>query len=164
MITSAAIQNVVADIFGVTRTDIIGQCRARKYVRPRQVAMFVTRQLTSLSTTHIGLRFGHRDHTTCLHALTKVMQLARSDPDFRELVGRCIMAACALEEIYTTNAIEEASRMIHDQETPLRYPQAHAQGPLGPTEVGGTGSAREDQAEVIGPADVDREAALSSPR
>lgn len=166
MITSAAIQNVVADIFGVTRADLIGPCQCQEFVHPRQVAMFIVREMTALSLTSIGRKFGDRHHTTVIHAIAHVRHLSRSDPDFRQLAGRALMRACELEALYTTNAIEEASRtrMFHDQEIAVRYPQANAQGPLGAPAIGGTGSARADQAQGVSPADVDRENALSAPR
>jgi chromosomal replication initiator protein len=58
--------------------------RARAVARPRQVAMYLAKQLTSRSLPEIGRKFGGRDHTTVMHAVKKVEQLSKSDAEFAE--------------------------------------------------------------------------------
>jgi chromosomal replication initiator protein len=60
--------------------------RARAVARPRQVAMFLAKQLTSRSLPEIGKKFGNRDHTTVMHAITRVQELMERDADFAENV------------------------------------------------------------------------------
>ncbi len=58
--------------------------RARAVARPRQVAMYLAKQLTSRSLPEIGRKFGGRDHTTVMHAVKKVEQLSEFDSSFAE--------------------------------------------------------------------------------
>ena len=60
------IQRAVADYFKLSINDLKGQKRARQYSLPRQLAMYITRELTEFSTTEIGNEFGGRDHTTVI--------------------------------------------------------------------------------------------------
>ncbi len=65
--------------YNVTRADLLSPRRARSIVRPRQVGMYLAKQLTSRSLPEIGRRFGGRDHTTVLHAVRKIEELLRMD-------------------------------------------------------------------------------------
>ena len=58
--------------------------RARNVARPRQVAMYLAKQLTSRSLPEIGRKFGNRDHTTVMHAVAKVQELMQQDAGFAE--------------------------------------------------------------------------------
>ena len=58
--------------------------RARAVARPRQVAMYLAKQLTSRSLPEIGRKFGGRDHTTVMHAVKKVEQLCETDAGFAD--------------------------------------------------------------------------------
>jgi chromosomal replication initiator protein len=73
------IQRVVAKHYNVSRADILSSRRTQTVVRPRQVAMFLSKQLTLRSLPEIGRRFGGRDHTTVLHAVRKIDDLAGKD-------------------------------------------------------------------------------------
>lgn len=75
------IQRVVAKHFNVTKADLLSSRRARAVVRPRQIAMYLAKQLTPRSLPEIGRRFGGRDHTTVLHAVRKVEELMSDDAD-----------------------------------------------------------------------------------
>lgn len=66
------ILKVVSRHFGVSRGDILSQRRHRSVVRPRQIGMYLAKQLTTRSLPEIGRRFGNRDHTTVLHAIRKI--------------------------------------------------------------------------------------------
>ena len=87
------IQKVVARHFGVSRQDLLSNRRTRVIVRPRQIAMFLSKTMTPRSLPEIGRHFGGRDHTTVLHAVRKVEQLSSSEPKFAqelELLTRLI--------------------------------------------------------------------------
>lgn len=70
-----SIQVSVADYYNLSLSDILGKSRRRNIVLPRQIAMYLSRELTSLSTTEIGAGFGNRNHTTILHGVQKVAGL-----------------------------------------------------------------------------------------
>ncbi|MEZ5851389.1 MAG: chromosomal replication initiator protein DnaA [Hyphomicrobiaceae bacterium] len=66
------ILKVISRHYGISRGDILSQRRHRSVVWPRQIGMYLAKQLTSRSLPEIGRRFGNRDHTTVLHAIRKV--------------------------------------------------------------------------------------------
>lgn len=74
----------VADHYNLRLTDILSPRRARSVARPRQVAMFLAKRLTSKSLPEIGRRFGGRDHTTVIHAVKKVEELRSIDNQIAE--------------------------------------------------------------------------------
>lgn len=69
----------VTDHFGVNLTDMLSARRTRSIARPRQMAMYLAKQLTSKSLPEIGRRFGKRDHTTVIHAVKKIEELKAVD-------------------------------------------------------------------------------------
>ncbi len=83
-VTIEEIQKRVAAHFNVRVADMHSARRSRAVARPRQVAMFLAKQLTSRSLPEIGRQFGGRDHTTVIHAVKKVEELRRADADFGE--------------------------------------------------------------------------------
>ena len=78
------IQRVVARQYNVSRADLLSSRRTANVVRPRQVAMYLAKVLTLRSLPEIGRRFGGRDHTTVLHAVRKIENLAGSDSALAE--------------------------------------------------------------------------------
>lgn len=86
-ITIDEIQTKVAEHFNIRVADMHSARRARTVARPRQVAMFLAKQLTQRSLPEIGRKFGGRDHTTVMHAVRKVEELCKSDPSFSEDVN-----------------------------------------------------------------------------
>jgi chromosomal replication initiator protein len=78
------IQRSVADYYKIKVSDLMSRRRSRSVARPRQVAMALTKELTTLSYPEIGDAFGGRDHTTVLHACRKVRELAEEDPSVEE--------------------------------------------------------------------------------
>jgi chromosomal replication initiator protein len=78
------ILRIVSKHFGVNRSDLLSARRNRSIVRPRQIGMYLAKQLTSRSLPEIGRRFGNRDHTTVLHAIRKIEQLMKEDTSLRE--------------------------------------------------------------------------------
>lgn len=78
-ITVDQIQKCVAEHFGLKQADLISERRARAVARPRQVAMWLAKQITTRSLPDIGRRFGGRDHTTVLHAVRRIEALKVED-------------------------------------------------------------------------------------
>jgi chromosomal replication initiator protein len=83
-VTIEEIQKRVAEHFNVRIADMHSARRARAVARPRQVAMYLAKQLTSRSLPEIGRKFGGRDHTTVMHAVRKVEELRSADTSFSE--------------------------------------------------------------------------------
>jgi chromosomal replication initiator protein len=83
-VTIDEIQRKVAEHFNMRVSDMHSERRARAVARPRQVAMFLAKNLTSRSLPEIGKKFGGRDHTTVMHAVKKVEELMASDHGFAE--------------------------------------------------------------------------------
>lgn len=72
--------NMVASDYRIKAARIVGQERLANVVRARQVAMYLTRTLTGLSSPRIGRGFGDKDHTTVMHAVGKITALRATDP------------------------------------------------------------------------------------
>ncbi|MDX5358946.1 MAG: chromosomal replication initiator protein DnaA [Rhodobacterales bacterium] len=78
-VTIEEIQRKVAEHYNIRLSDMIGPKRLRAVARPRQVAMYLSKQLTSRSLPEIGRRFGGRDHTTIMHGVKKIEELMSTD-------------------------------------------------------------------------------------
>ena len=78
------IQKKVSQHFNIKVSDMSSARRSRTVARPRQVAMYLSKNLTSRSLPEIGRRFGNRDHTTVIHAVRKVEELRDKDVSFDE--------------------------------------------------------------------------------
>ena len=77
------IQKTVADYYKIKVADMYSKKRTRNLARPRQMAMYLARELTDLSYPEIGQAFGGRDHTTVLHACGKIEELKAADQNLR---------------------------------------------------------------------------------
>jgi chromosomal replication initiator protein len=86
-VTIDEIQRRVAEHYNMRIGDMVSARRARAVARPRQVAMYLAKQLTSRSLPEIGKKFGNRDHTTVMHACTRVNELIAADSSFAEDVN-----------------------------------------------------------------------------
>ena len=82
--TIEEIQRRVAEYFNVRLSDLLSARRARAVARPRQIAMYLSKQLTTRSLPEIGRKFGGRDHTTVIHAVRKVEELRQVDSGLEE--------------------------------------------------------------------------------
>src|SRR5437762_9852668 len=91
-ITIAHIQRRVCEFVGVTLSDLKAKMRTRAIAFPRQVAMYLARQLTHSSLSEIGRGFGGKDHTTVLHAVDKIQTLLQEDPKFRKTIDGLIQS------------------------------------------------------------------------
>ncbi len=78
------IQRKVSDHYNIRLSDMIGPKRVRNFARPRQVAMYLCKQMTSRSLPEIGRRFGGRDHTTVMHGVKRIEELRHQDAQIAE--------------------------------------------------------------------------------
>ena len=86
IITLEQIQRKVSDFFGMKLSDLKAKNRTRAIAFPRQIAMYLARQLTTSSLLEIGRAFGGKDHTTVLHAVDKITLLLQEDPKLRKTI------------------------------------------------------------------------------
>ncbi len=84
------IQEIVSQHFNVSRDDLVSKKRTRTIVVPRQIAMYLSRELTDSSLPKIGEEFGGRDHTTVIHAHEKITKDMGKDPQFQATVDELI--------------------------------------------------------------------------
>lgn len=84
LVTIDNIQRTVGEYYNIKISDLLSRRRNRSIARPRQVAMYLAKELTNHSLPEIGEAFGGKDHTTVLHACRKVKELNNSDADIRE--------------------------------------------------------------------------------
>jgi chromosomal replication initiator protein len=85
-VTITRIQETVSDRFGLSVTELVSPRRSQAVAYPRQVAMYLSRELTDSSLPKIGKEFGGRDHTTVIHATSKITRLINEDRSVYNLV------------------------------------------------------------------------------
>ena len=90
VVTPKIIIDTVARRYDISAEDILSKKRNREIAVPRQVAIYICRELTDLSTTNIGHEFGNRDHTTVMHSCDKVAEQMKSDIAFRKRIEELI--------------------------------------------------------------------------
>ena len=90
IITIEQIQRKVCDLFGIRLSDLKAKTRTKAIAFPRQIAMYLARQLTHASLAEVGRAFGGKDHTTVLHAVDKVQTLLQEDPKLRRTIDGLI--------------------------------------------------------------------------
>ena len=83
-ITIDEIQNKVSNYYNIKLEELVSSRRIRSFARPRQVAMYLSKKLTTRSLPEIGRKFGGRDHTTVIHAVKKIEELKDSNSKFDE--------------------------------------------------------------------------------
>jgi len=87
-LTSPVIQDAVAREWGVTAEGLRSKTRTKTLTVPRQVAMYLMRELLGMQLVEIGTMFGGRDHSTVIHSLERVGEMVAEDPSFGERVKR----------------------------------------------------------------------------
>ena len=80
----------ISDYYNISITDIKSKKRDKKYVFPRQIAIYLSRELTEYSYPEIGQEFGGRDHTTAMHADEKIRDLLKTDSSLNSLIQMLI--------------------------------------------------------------------------
>jgi chromosomal replication initiator protein len=86
VITMEHIQRKVSDFFGIKLSDMRAKNRTKSVAFPRQIAMYLSRQLTHASLSDIGRAFGGKDHTTVIHAVSKLQVLIQEDPKLKQTI------------------------------------------------------------------------------
>ncbi len=94
-VSIGVIQRVVCDHFEVALSELLSKSRNASIVFPRQVAMYLSRNLTDAKLHEIGLQFGGRDHSTVIHSYNKIRDLVENDPDMAALVSKMERIATA---------------------------------------------------------------------
>lgn len=89
-VTPELIISVISDQYGVTEENLISKKRSREIALPRQIAMYLCRELTQLSTTNIGRAFGNRDHTTVMHGCDKISEDMKANFSFKKRIEELI--------------------------------------------------------------------------
>jgi chromosomal replication initiator protein len=90
IVTIEQVQRKVCELFGVKPSDLKAKTRTKTIAFPRQVAMYLARQLTHASLAEVGRAFGGKDHTTVLHAVDKIQTLLQDDPKLRKTIDSLI--------------------------------------------------------------------------
>ncbi len=84
IVTVDKIQNTVSNFFNISLNDMLSQRRSRPLARPRQIAMFLAKKMTTRSLPEIGRRFANRDHTTVIHAVKTITKLSEKDDEMKK--------------------------------------------------------------------------------
>jgi hypothetical protein len=110
----AEIQKKVCAHYGLRRLDMHSARRDHRVARPRQIAMYLCRRLTSCSLPQIGRHFGHRDHTTVMHAIRRIEQLRVNDADFDKEMKEVMSSISARISVLVSNATNRDNFFIAD--------------------------------------------------
>ena len=84
VVTVDKIQNVVSNFFNISLSEMLSQRRSRPLARPRQIAMYLAKKMTTRSLPEIGRRFANRDHTTVIHAVKTIGRLSEQDDEMKK--------------------------------------------------------------------------------
>ena len=88
IVTVDKIQNVVSGYYNITLNEMLSQRRSRPLARPRQIAMYLAKKLTTRSLPEIGRRFANRDHTTVIHAVKTITRLCEKDEEMKKDISQ----------------------------------------------------------------------------
>ena len=88
VVTVDKIQNIVSNYFNIQLSEMLSQRRSRPLARPRQIAMYLSKKMTSRSLPEIGRRFANRDHTTVIHAVKTITRLAEQDDEMKKNINQ----------------------------------------------------------------------------
>ena len=88
VITVDKIQNIVSNYFNISLSEMLSQRRSRPLARPRQIAMYLSKKMTTRSLPEIGRRFANRDHTTVIHAVKTISRLSDQDDEMKKNINQ----------------------------------------------------------------------------
>jgi len=88
VITVDKIQNIVSNFFNIPLSEMLSQRRSRPLARPRQIAMYLAKKMTTRSLPEIGRRFANRDHTTVIHAVKTITRLSEQDDEMKKNINQ----------------------------------------------------------------------------
>ena len=96
IVTVDKIQNTVSNFFNIPLAEMLSQRRSRPLARPRQIAMYLAKKMTTRSLPEIGRRFANRDHTTVIHAVKTITRLSEKDDEMKKNIDQ--LRSLLLEE------------------------------------------------------------------
>tara|TARA_Y100001936_G_scaffold160727_1_gene157042 strand:- start:277 stop:1677 length:1401 start_codon:yes stop_codon:yes gene_type:complete len=96
VITVDKIQNTVSNFYNISLNEMLSQRRSRPLARPRQIAMYLAKKMTTRSLPEIGRRFANRDHTTVIHAVKTITKLSEKDEEIKNNLNQ--LKAILLED------------------------------------------------------------------
>ena len=96
VITVDKIQNTVSNFFNIPLAEMLSQRRSRPLARPRQIAMYLAKKMTTRSLPEIGRRFANRDHTTVIHAVKTISRISEKDDEMKKNIEQ--LRSLLLEE------------------------------------------------------------------
>lgn len=82
------VQSIVCEVCGITMVDMLSHKRSQSITKPRQIAMYLCRELTVYSLPEIGNAFGGKDHTTVIHACRNVKKMIVEKKELREMIEK----------------------------------------------------------------------------
>ncbi len=88
VITVDKIQNIVSNYYNIPLAEMLSQRRSRPLARPRQIAMYLAKKMTTRSLPEIGRRFNNRDHTTVIHAVKTISRLSEQDDEMKKNINQ----------------------------------------------------------------------------
>ena len=88
VITVDKIQNIVSNYFNIALSEMLSQRRSRPLARPRQIAMYLAKKMTTRSLPEIGRRFANRDHTPVIHAVKTITRLSEQDDEMKKNINQ----------------------------------------------------------------------------
>jgi chromosomal replication initiator protein len=88
VITVDKIQNIVSNYYNIALSEMLSQRRSRPLARPRQIAMYLAKKMTTRSLPEIGRRFANRDHTTVIHAVKTITRLSEQDDEMKKNINQ----------------------------------------------------------------------------
>ena len=88
IVTIDKIQNTVSNFFNISLSEMLSQRRSRPLARPRQIAMYISKKMTTRSLPEIGRRFANRDHTTVIHAVKTITRLSEKDEEMKKSIDQ----------------------------------------------------------------------------
>ena len=88
VVTVDKIQNIVSNYFNIPLSEMLSQRRSRPLARPRQMAMYLAKKMTTRSLPEIGRRFANRDHTTVIHAVKTISRLLEQDDEMKKNINQ----------------------------------------------------------------------------
>ena len=88
VVTVDKIQNIVSNYFNIALSEMLSQRRSRPLARPRQIAMYLAKKMTTRSLPEIGRRFANRDHTTVIHAVKTISRLSEQDDEMKKNINQ----------------------------------------------------------------------------
>ncbi|MDC1096173.1 chromosomal replication initiator protein DnaA [Pelagibacteraceae bacterium] len=96
IVTIDKIQNTVSNFYNIPLNEMLSQRRSRPLARPRQIAMYLAKKMTTRSLPEIGRRFANRDHTTVIHAVKTITRLSEADQEMKKNIEQ--LKSILLEE------------------------------------------------------------------